>query len=136
MSGTDLVWLIDGMLVTVVYVEHYGARFPQDARTGAWVSRSPKGEGQRSQFHICGCCGCRPCHNACPLQEVPDLLRYKAARAGLTEDAWLVRYEAEHGQSFFAAYPEHPETIRRRAEGDGAAPAPERSIPLHALHTP
>lgn len=120
--------LADGTRVPIVWVERYGATLPWNPIREEWVTTSPPGEKGRGQFHICGCCGCRPCHNACPLQEMPDLLRYKASRAGLTEDAWLTRYAAEHGHSFFAAYPEHPETIAR---------SPERSVHLlHPAHTP
>ena len=106
---------IEGAEVRVEQVIIDGLTYTRRMDTGEYPNvHGPFAEGT---YGVCGACGQRPCVDGCPVQKMPDLLRYKARRAGLDEDAWLARWAAEHdGEAWEDRYPQHPEAARLRAE--------------------
>ncbi len=107
---------VRGVNVPVDWVEIDGYLFARDRRSGQWLEPHA-GPFSTGKYGVCGVCGQRPCCDPCPVQTMPDIIRYKARRAGLDEDAWLDRWAVEHdGEAWEDHYPNHTEATRLRAE--------------------
>jgi len=107
---------VRGVNVSADWVEIDGHMFARARSNGEWLE-AYAGPYSTGRYGVCGTCGQRPCVDPCPAQTVPDLLRYKARRAGLDEEGWLARWAADHdGEAWEDRYPQHPEAARLRAE--------------------
>lgn len=107
---------VRGVNVPADWVEIDGYMFARARSNGEWLE-AYAGPYSTGRYGVCGTCGQRPCVDPCPAQTVPDLLRYKARRAGLDEEGWLARWASEHnGEAWEDRYRQHPEAARLRAE--------------------
>jgi len=106
---------IDGVDVPVERIVIDGLPYTRRLDDGSYPN--VHGAFAEGPYGVCGACGQRPCVDGCPVQKMPDLLRYKARRAGLDEEGWLARWASEHdGEAWEDRYPQHPEAARLRAE--------------------